>query len=178
MLIAAAEVTAEKGYVAATVADVLKRARVSRLTFYEQFANKEECVNAAYDLFAGSMTERIGVALAGDADLMVRCDRAVATYLALLAKEPLVARFYLVESFASPALQERRLAKQRGLARLIAAEFEASTEGQKVACEAFVGAVAALVTSKMMAEGPEAVVDLHKHIMNLATAIAAALPSL
>ena len=45
-----AQVVAEKGYAATTVADVVERAGVSRRTFYEQFADKEACFLAAYDV--------------------------------------------------------------------------------------------------------------------------------
>jgi AcrR family transcriptional regulator len=38
-----------KGYGSTTIADITRRARVSRDTFYEQFANKEQCLLAAYD---------------------------------------------------------------------------------------------------------------------------------
>ena len=41
-----AQVMAEKGYVATTVADVLRAAKVSRETFYEQFESKEDCFAA------------------------------------------------------------------------------------------------------------------------------------
>ena len=44
-----AEAVTERGYANVTVADVIKRAGVSRETFYEQFANKEDCFMAAYD---------------------------------------------------------------------------------------------------------------------------------
>ena len=49
MLAAIAEAVAEKGYAATTVADVVGRAGVSRKTFYEHFADKEECFLAAWD---------------------------------------------------------------------------------------------------------------------------------
>ena len=38
-----------KGYGSTTIGDITRRARVSRDTFYEQFANKEACLLAAYD---------------------------------------------------------------------------------------------------------------------------------
>jgi AcrR family transcriptional regulator len=41
------EAVAEKGYVAVTVTEVVGRARVSRSSFYAQFADKEECFVAA-----------------------------------------------------------------------------------------------------------------------------------
>src|SRR5882724_3806888 len=43
LLDAMAEVVAEKGYQATTVADVVERAGVSRRTFYEQFPDREAC---------------------------------------------------------------------------------------------------------------------------------------
>jgi AcrR family transcriptional regulator len=48
MLLGMVEAVADKGYAKTTVADVLTRARASRETFYEHFANKQECFLAAY----------------------------------------------------------------------------------------------------------------------------------
>ena len=42
------QAVAEKGYAAATVTDAVRAARVSRGTFYAQFASKEECFLEAY----------------------------------------------------------------------------------------------------------------------------------
>jgi AcrR family transcriptional regulator len=46
---AMAEAIGEHGYPDTTVGDVLTRARMSRRTFYELFANREECFLATYD---------------------------------------------------------------------------------------------------------------------------------
>src|SRR6187401_183309 len=46
---AMAVVVAAKGYTAATVADVIGHAGVSRKTFYEHFRDKEACFLAVYD---------------------------------------------------------------------------------------------------------------------------------
>ena len=43
-----ADAIAEKGYAAATIADVVRHARVSKRTFYEHFADKEACFLALY----------------------------------------------------------------------------------------------------------------------------------
>ena len=48
VLEAITQVVADKGYAATTVADVCRAARVSRGTFYEQFAGKEEAFLEAY----------------------------------------------------------------------------------------------------------------------------------
>jgi len=49
MLVAMAVAVAERGYVRTSVADVIRRARVSRETFYEQFEDKEACFMAAFE---------------------------------------------------------------------------------------------------------------------------------
>jgi AcrR family transcriptional regulator len=49
MLLATAEVVAERGYQKTTIELIAKTARVALSTFYEQFASKEECFLAAFD---------------------------------------------------------------------------------------------------------------------------------
>src|SRR6202162_6682475 len=59
LLDAMVRVVAEKGYVAATVADAVRMARVSRGTFYELFESKEACLAAAYRLGADVLEDRV-----------------------------------------------------------------------------------------------------------------------
>src|SRR5262245_64584126 len=44
-----AEAVAENGYAGTTIAHITRHAAVSRRTFYEHFASKDECFVAAYD---------------------------------------------------------------------------------------------------------------------------------
>src|SRR3954452_22118288 len=63
------QAVAEKGYAAATVADAVKAARVSRGTFYAQFASKEECFLEAYRFGIEVMVERVRASVrAADGD--------------------------------------------------------------------------------------------------------------
>ena len=63
------QAAAEKGYAAATVADVVRAARVSRGTFYAEFASKEECFLEAYRYGIDVFVERIRAAVrAADGD--------------------------------------------------------------------------------------------------------------
>jgi AcrR family transcriptional regulator len=106
-----AQVVAEKGYPATTVADVVERAGVSRRTFYEQFADKEACFLAAYDAGLNAVLGRIRAAVETDPGDGWR-DRAragVEAFLALLASEPAFARALQVEILtAGPAALDRR----------------------------------------------------------------------
>ncbi|WP_324194369.1 TetR/AcrR family transcriptional regulator [Nocardia blacklockiae] len=172
LILAMAEVVTEKGYAATTVADVLKRARVSRLSFYEHFTNKEACFAAAYDLLTAELTQRIGAALSREGNPLERAEHALGAYLDTLAEEPALARIFLVDSYAAgPELQRRRAAMHRASALLIADRLGASTEGQRMACEAFVGAVVSLVTARIVAGDPAAVRQLRGHVMALAQPI-------
>jgi AcrR family transcriptional regulator len=67
VLAAALRATAELGYREVSVKDVLDRAGVSRPTFYEHFANKEDCFLAALDAAALRLRTRLD-AVAGEGD--------------------------------------------------------------------------------------------------------------
>jgi len=125
---AMAQVVAERGYPATTVADVVERAGVSRRTFYEQFADKEACFLAAYDVGLTAVLGRIKEAVEGVPERLPpplsgghppppgpaagwreRARAGVEAFLALLASEPAFARSLQVEILtAGPAALERR----------------------------------------------------------------------
>jgi AcrR family transcriptional regulator len=113
MIAAMADTVAAKGYVATTVADVVARAGVSRKTFYEHFADREECFLAAYDaavdaLF-GAVAERVAAGEPAGDDWRARVCAGVRAYLEALASEPAFARTFLVEvRVAGPRAQARR----------------------------------------------------------------------
>jgi AcrR family transcriptional regulator len=108
---AMAQMVAEKGYAATTVADVVERAGVSRRTFYEQFTDKEACFLATYDAGLAAVLNRIGNAVEVNpaAGWRERARSGVEAFLALLASEGAFARALQVEILtAGPAALERR----------------------------------------------------------------------
>jgi AcrR family transcriptional regulator len=109
---AIAQVVAEKGYPATTVADVVERAGVSRRTFYEQFPDKEACFLAAYDVGLAVVLGRIRDAVetgGPGAGWRARARAGVEAFLTLLASEPAFARALQLEILtAGPAALERR----------------------------------------------------------------------
>lgn len=110
MLDAMANVVAEKGYAATRVADVTEYAGVSRKTFYEQFADKEDCFLAAFDAIAGILMEKL-VQRLGEADETweSKVHAILGEFLAFCAAEPAFARMCIVEVLSSgPRGLERR----------------------------------------------------------------------
>ena len=176
LLLAMADAVAEQGYAKTTVADVLRRARVSRETFYEQFANKEDCFLAAYDaaaaIVAGEWAGE-GEALAGGG-LGETLDRLLGRYLTALASEPAIARTFLVEVYAAgPRALARRVEVQQRFVDFVAAIAGAEDERQRFACEAVVAAVSALVTQRVCAGRGAEIEDLRAPLAELAGSLMA-----
>ena len=108
---AMAQMVAEKGYAATTVADVVERAGVSRRTFYEQFTDKEACFLGAYDAGLAAVLGRVGdaVEVNATAGWRERARVGVEAFLALLASQPAFAQALQVEVLtAGPAALDRR----------------------------------------------------------------------
>lgn len=111
LLEAMTEVVAELGYQEVTVAKVLARARISKITFYDLFDNKEQCFLAAYEEALAQAFERIERACDAEAAAPPeqRLEAASDALLDFLAEEPHVARLCVVEILAAgPAGRERR----------------------------------------------------------------------
>jgi len=109
MIQALAEEVVEHGYRDVTVAAIVKRAGVARNTFYESFANKEECFLAASDLAGEEAMRRIAEALKSTPlDWAERIRVGIGAFLTFAASESALARVFVVESLsAGPAAAER-----------------------------------------------------------------------
>src|SRR3954451_2958182 len=102
MLQAMAAAVAEKGYTRMAVADVVAGAGVSRETFYQHFADKEDCFLAAFDLVVDAVRHTMVDAVAGQpADPPPRYDRALRAYPDVLCAEGATARVFLVAVYAA-----------------------------------------------------------------------------
>jgi AcrR family transcriptional regulator len=123
LLDAMVRVVAAKGYEAATVADAVKLARVSRGTFYELFQSKEACLAAAYRLGLDVLAARVTQAVQGATNWREELRLGIRAYLRTFDEEPLFARVYLLEW--APVAAERDAAIWR-FARRYGASFARS----------------------------------------------------
>lgn len=101
MLLATAELVAERGYQKTTIELIAKTARVALTTFYEHFENKEACFLAAFD-------ENVEAAREIFADLVdpqLPWPQQIATglevFLEMVVKEPARAKLCMVEAQAA-----------------------------------------------------------------------------
>ncbi|MGW0250683.1 TetR/AcrR family transcriptional regulator [Nocardia goodfellowii] len=176
ILQAMAEAMAENGYVGTSVAVILKRAGVSRETFYEQFRSKEDCFEAAYERAVGSLLTRIAQASATpqseangatppDPD---RMSRILSAYLDGLAAEPAYARLFLVEVYAAGSKAVARRAQlQESFVELMAEILGARTEAQRFACQTLAAGVSAMVTTRLAADDLDGLRALREPLLDL-----------
>ena len=107
---AAAAEFARSGYAEASAESISREAGMSKATFYEHFANKEECILGLFDVAA---TEVLGAMASGTAgggdDPMARLRGGVRAFLQILAEHPNESQTLLVEIIgAGPRAAQRR----------------------------------------------------------------------
>ncbi len=111
LLRAAASVFAERGYAAASSEAISRHAGMSKATFYEHFANKEECILALFDRAAEVVlqAQARAAAGAGHSDAFERMRAGTLAFLTALSEHPEYAQTLLVEIIgAGPRAAQRR----------------------------------------------------------------------
>jgi AcrR family transcriptional regulator len=176
LLQAMVAVVADKGYARCTVADVIALAGVSRATFYEQFRDKEECFLAAYDASVEFLLSR----MAGEDGRLPRAQTTsfpavIDRYLATIAAGPVVARIFLIEVYsAGPVALARRYAVLERFVDLMADVFDgaagwpADPIAHRLRCEALVGALSSMVTTRLALGDIAGLPALREPILELA----------
>jgi AcrR family transcriptional regulator len=177
MLLGMVEAVAEKGYARTTVADVLERAHASRETFYEHFANKQDCFLAAYEESVQHLTAALRDSLDPEEEPLARFDRLLGAYLEAMAQEPELAHMFMIEVYAAgPDAWARRAAV---LERFGDVTFEVLGDAPQIrrlpdprfAVQALVAAISALVTGKLAAGKAAELPSLRAPIMALVAAL-------
>jgi AcrR family transcriptional regulator len=92
---------ATKGYPDTTVADLLKLAGVSRATFYVHFGDKSSCFRAAVETLLAAGIRRIEQSLTSPGNPRERGERALQSFLDLIASQPAAARMCLVDAYSA-----------------------------------------------------------------------------
>jgi AcrR family transcriptional regulator len=111
---------AEHGYSGASVADVIKRAGVSRKTFYAQFTDKEDCFLTIYDEQMGRLQAVTRDAFDAQDEWVPALRAGVTALLTALAYDPAVARLCFVDVLAAgPHAAEARNEAMRELEAIL-----------------------------------------------------------
>jgi AcrR family transcriptional regulator len=170
LLRAAAAEFAQLGYTGASSESISRRAGMSKATFYEHFANKEECIMALFDVAAAGVARAMVEAVRelGAAAPAQRIKAATRAFLTALADHPEYAQTLLVEIIgAGPNAAHRRDEIMQRFADQLDADNAAAAERKLIArfaspydAFAIVGAITELVSRQVRLGEPSDVLEL------------------
>ena len=154
LLAAAVRAVEEVGYADTTVAHITARARVSRRTFYELFADREECLAAALEDVLALIAGEFAAVDLGGLVWRERVRGGLWVILSFLDREPALARVCVVQALrGGPRVLERR---EGILAQLAGVVDEGRLQGPRAArctpltAEGLVGAAFAIVYARLL----------------------------
>ncbi len=176
MLTAAAEAVEEVGYPRLTVAQVIARARVSRKTFYDLFEDREDCFLAVFDQAVEQISVLVAEAYTREQNWRDGLRAGVLAMLRFMDDEPGLARICVVEALgAGPRVLKRRtevIAQLRavldeGRSSAGARVARATEESPDVTAEGVIGAVFAVLHSRLLARNREPFTALLGPLMSM-----------
>jgi AcrR family transcriptional regulator len=116
------ELIVERGYQAVRILDLTQLAHVSRPTFYNLYADKEELLLDAYEDIAGRTSQAVNDAYGTEGSLEDRLPLAMRAFVELAAAEPQAMSLALLGTFgAGPRALERRNRNLQGLEQTLQA---------------------------------------------------------
>jgi AcrR family transcriptional regulator len=180
MLAATVEAVEEVGYARLTVAQVIGRAKVSRKTFYDVFLDREDCFLAALDEAIARIEALAIEAYEGESSWREGTRAGLTSILAFMQAEPGLARLCVVEALgAGPRVLARRgeLLKQlervvdRGrkapAAKGVKSSSRSAREPADITAEGIVGAVFAVLHTRLLAGGRKPLTELVGPLMSM-----------
>ena len=159
---AIAELTAEQGYDATKIGDIVSRAGVARKTLYDNFEGKEEVFLAAFDATIEEVLERIE-ADCGEVEggWEERVQAGLAAFLRYMAENPARARMCMIEALsATQAATERYEAAMQRFVELTRRTVPQDDRLPATIDETLVGGVAWIVYQQIRREETEKAADL------------------
>jgi AcrR family transcriptional regulator len=171
LLSAAVAAVEEQGYTRTTVAHITARARVSRRTFYDLFANREECLLAVLEAAVAQVTDELAAAQVNALPWRERLRTALWRILCFCDREPALARLCVVQSVrAGDRVLERREELLVALARAVdQGRHESPRAGEcpPLVAEGIVGAACSILYTRLLKREREPLGELLGELMGL-----------
>jgi len=165
------EAVAEHGYEATTIGRIVEAAKISRRTFYEYFAGKEECFLAAYEMVDAHVRDSMLTAPGAAEPWPDRIRARLGALLDVLSRDPAVARFYLVEPLAAGGdVAARYRDAMQLLAETLRPEPEPPGHDIEVRDQALIGGVATLIVRRLNAGAADRLPELLPDLVELVLA--------
>ena len=159
---AIAELTAEQGYDATKIGDIVRRAGVARKTLYDNFEGKEEVFLTAFDSAVDEALERIEADCAEvEGGWEEQVQAGLAAFLRYVAENPALARMCMIEALsATQAATERYEAAMQRFVDLTKRTVPQDDQLPETIEETLVGGVAWIVYQQIRRQEAEKAEDL------------------
>jgi AcrR family transcriptional regulator len=159
---AIAELTAEQGYDATKIGDIVRRAGVARKTLYDNFEGKEEVFLAAFDAAVEEALARIEADCAEvEGDWEEKVQAGLASFLRYVAENPALARMCMIEALsATQTATERYEAAMQRFVDLTKRTVPQDDQLPETIEETLVGGVAWIVYQQIRRQEAEQAEDL------------------
>jgi AcrR family transcriptional regulator len=162
MIAAIAELSAERGYEATKIADIVRRAGVARKTLYDNFDGKEDLFLSAFDLYSLEARTAVEAACKGAGeDWRQRIEAGLAALLGFVAERPAAARICLVEALS--ATPRSSLGYDLAIAAFVELLRESTPSSDKLPetiADTLVGGIAWILHQRIREGGTEKIAEL------------------
>jgi AcrR family transcriptional regulator/DNA-binding MarR family transcriptional regulator len=171
MIAAMFESCVERGAANVTVADVVTNAGVSRRTFYEIFADCEDCLLAAFEEAIARASRRVVPAYRSERRWQDRVRVSLEALLTFLDGDPRMGRFLVVETLsAGPAVLRRRMALLACMVEVVeggVAKGAAGRAQSSITAEGTVGAVVSVIHAHLLTADGGPLIELVNPLMSI-----------
>lgn len=184
LLYAITAAVGEKGYAATTIADVVRIAKLSRTTFYQQFADKESCMIAAYEAAQFGLVRAVIDSQRAGSSWAERLRDSTRAYLSYERDYPEMTRAMLIEiNAAGLRAWEHREACYERFARMQKSLYDIARQERptlpELPDEIFIGMIAAteeMVRSYIRAGKLHRVMELERPLLYMLEALYSGAP--
>jgi AcrR family transcriptional regulator len=172
LLAAVAVEVVEHGYADVTILDLTRGAGLSRRTFYDHFADKEEALLGAYDAIFARLVAAIQSACGSESHWTAKVAAAVSAAVRFAAVEPEATRLLTVDAVAAfPAATRRVLDSAELLAAMLAGARRAGRRAAalpQVTERALVASLWAFLGAELLRSGPDRLAELEPELVEFA----------
>jgi AcrR family transcriptional regulator len=158
MVTATVQAVEEVGFAQMTVSQVIGRARVSRKTFYDLFADREDCFLVTFEQLLAEIRPAVEQAYASQSDWRDGVRAGLMVLLEMMDQSPGLAKLFVVESLvAGRRVLRRRAGVVDELARALdqGRDGAAGNDPPAITAQALVGGVVAVLHMRLVRNDPE-----------------------
>lgn len=171
LVAALTKIAAERGYAATTIEDVARMAGLPTEAFHRHFADKRQCLIAAFDAFIQRLLDETERAIEAESDWPGQVRAAVSAGVGFVGETSSSARLFAIEALTvGPPILERYFTATARLAEMLRAgrrRYPRAAALPETMEPVLVTGVASLVVAALLAEDPSRITEVEGQLVEL-----------